>query len=526
MDTERRKLGNYIIAAFFINVFAIMSVGGVCILMVRDMVHNIKELKEESTNVAQADEINNKIHQVISAINQAIIEQDRYQLNHAENIIDDVENEVESYKQQEEKYTAPDNLTEVLLLGQIQANLKEIRQEFVPLFAQYSATGTIRAVDIKKLVQLGVTVQNLAASINKVHFEIITDLVSDSFHKMYFILFLYLVSSFVGIMASCVGYIVLTRNTVFPIKNLAQATQKVAEGDLSIRVDTASQTEIGTLYRSFNAMTEKLEEHEKRREDFSRELERQVQERTAELEATNATLTRAQAELIRMEKIATLGQMATSVNHEIKTPLNSLYMNVQLLSKKIKKSAIAEEEVRESMLAVTGIIDKEIVRINEILEEFVKYARFAPPNLKPTDLSKIITDLFGMISQNAEKNNVSIGLQLADTLQNVMLDEKKIIQALLNLCVNGIQAMPAGGSLSISSAREAESAVIRIRDAGKGIPPEDLDRIFDPFFTKREGGMGFGLPIVQRIIEDHKGTITCQSKAGEFTLFEIRLPLG
>lgn len=528
MDVEKRKLGTYIIAAFFINVFAIMSVGGVCILMVRDMVHNIKELQEESTNVFRADEINNKIHKTIYAIDHAIIDQDKKQLDYAEKIIRDIEHEVDTYKRKEETNVSPhlQNKTELLLLGQIQANLKEIKQEFEPLFEQYAAIGELRATDMQQLVLLGVTVQNLAASINKVHFEIISSLVTDSFKKMYFILFLYLVSSFVGIMASCVGYIVLTRNTVSPIKSLAQATQKVADGDLSIRVDTASQTEIGTLYRSFNTMAEKLEEHERRREDFSRELERQVRERTAELEDSNASLTKAQAELIRMEKIATLGQMATAVNHEIKTPLNSLYMNLQLLTKKIKKIELAEEATRDGMLNVTTIIDKEIVRINEILEEFVKYARFAPPNLKPTDLNRVITDLTAMISQNAEKAKVAIDLKLAEGLGEIMLDEKKIIQAFLNLCVNAIQAMAPGGRLSLASAREGDDVVIRISDTGKGIAAEDLGRIFDPFFTKREGGMGFGLPIVQRIIEDHKGSIVCRSKIGEFTEFEIRLPFG
>ena len=106
----------------------------------------------------------------------------------------------------------------------------------------------------------------------------------------------------------------------------------------------------------------------------------------------------------------------------------------------------------------------------------------------------------------------------------VMLDEKKMTQALLNLCVNAIQAMPEGGKLSIESSKTDKHVFISIADNGIGISENEIEKIFDPFFTKKEGGLGFGLPIVQRIIEDHKGEISCRSKVGEYTVFEIVLP--
>ncbi|MEJ2034247.1 MAG: ATP-binding protein, partial [Deltaproteobacteria bacterium] len=190
----------------------------------------------------------------------------------------------------------------------------------------------------------------------------------------------------------------------------------------------------------------------------------------------------------------------------------------------IKKYMGENEEARGAMLGIASIIDGEIARINGIIEEFVKYARFAPSDLKPNDLHALLRELVGMISQNAQQAGVSIELSLADKLDPVPLDKKKMTQALLNLCVNAIQAMPDGGTLTIQTDRAEDQVTLTIADTGQGIAAEDLDRVFDPFFTRKEGGLGFGLPIVRRIIEDHKGRITCRSKTGEGTTFEITLP--
>ncbi len=514
----KRKLGNYIIAAFIINVFAIMSVGGVCILLVKDMVNNISHLEKESEDVPKIDDINKRIHQMISSIHHAIIHTDEKELAGAVRIIDDVQLEVREYKTTEESLVDGQHEDEVELLTKVQGNLTDIRQILESQRQKFASHQKIDPEELKKLESLSYTVQQLTEVINQIHFKVITELVKDSYGRMYFILFLYLVSSFVGILASCVGYFVLSRHTISPIKKLASATEAVASGDLSTRVDTRSSTEIGTLYESFNIMTERLQETRKKREEFSKELERKVRVRTLQLR-------KAQSEIVRMEKIATLGQIATSVNHEIKTPLNSLYMNLQLLSKQIKKCDKEDQEKIDNMLSVASVIDGEITRINGILDEFVKYARFAPPDLKKSDLNELLTKLSGMISQSAQEAGVEIQLDLSKDMVPIMLDEKKMIQALLNLCVNAIQSMKDGGTLTIVSKKTKDHVMINISDTGPGIPKEKIDKIFDPFYTTKEAGLGFGLPIVQRIIEDHKGRISCRSKEGEYTVFEIVLPM-
>lgn len=520
------KLGNYIATAFIINVFAIMSVGGVCILMVRDMVNNISHLEEESSNVAGIFTLNSQMQKAIYTIHDAIVRNDPQKQTAVSEIFEKVERDIQSYRYDSEHEQNSHSLEEILLLDKVHDNLVGIKKILEEIYADFSVEGTIDSSAYKKIENYGFNIQKLSHSINDVHFKTVSLLVNESYNKMYFILLLYLASSVVGILASCVGYVVLTRHTIRPIIDLASATEKISTGDLGIRVETASETEIGTLYHSFNIMTEKLQVHERKRESFNKLLEGMVKERTKELRESEKSLRRTQAELIRMEKIATLGQIATTVNHEIKTPLNVLYMNLQLLIRKINKCNITENKLKHGMLEITDIINNEITRINGIIEEFVKFARFPPPEIKINDINKILTNIAGIINQNARESDVKIEVKVDDGLQPFPLDEKKIIQALLNLAMNALQAMPYGGELRLESKKEGNVAKILIQDSGKGIAADDLDKIFDPFFTKKEGGLGFGLAIVQRIIEDHHGEITCSSEIDKGTEFEIFLPMN
>ncbi|MEW6520136.1 MAG: ATP-binding protein [Thermodesulfobacteriota bacterium] len=521
----KKKLSSYIGTAFFINVLAIMSVGGICIMMVNDMVRNISRLEDESGNVSRIYRLNDRIQKVIYTVHGSIIDYDGSLKGEVMEMLDKVDDDLKKYKKTGQQEQSPHVNEENILLDKLQDNLLGIRQVLDEIYRNLLIASPLDETGFKKLEGFGFTIHNLTKSINDLHFRTVSGLVKESYSKMYFILLLYLVSSVVGILASCVGYIVLTRHTIRPIINLASATEKISAGDLAIRLDTASETEIGTLYQSFNAMTARLQEHERKREDFNRTLESLVRERTRELRESEESLRRTQSELLRMEKIATLGQIATSVNHEIKTPLNVLYMNLQLLIRKINKCDIVENELKKGMLGLTEIINGEISRINEIIEEFVKYARFPAPNFKPNSINRILADIAEMIAQNASESEITIEVVPDETLELLQIDEKMMIQALLNLCMNAIQAMPYGGLLRLSSSREGTCARILIEDTGQGIAADDLKRIFDPFFTKKDGGLGFGLAIVQRIVENHRGTISCRSEVGQGTVFEIVLPI-
>ena len=523
MVRPRKKLGSYLIAAFFINIFAIMSVGALCILLVSDILNNIRETSIESRDVFKIDRINNQVYQIIYAIDKAELSSDPDHLSYARDIITDTVDEVSSFLL--ERQSQPLDESEGEKIGTILTVLKEIRIRVNLLLAQTADGSPMDRKTIMELERLGIRVQLLTDELHAYHAPKITGLVGDSKRKMESILLLYLLSSSIGIFASIVGYIVLTRNTVAPILSLAKATREVANGDLSVRVATDSQTEIGSLYEAFNAMTGRLEEYEREHNEFNLSLESLVEERTYELRQANESLRRTQSELVRMEKIATLGQIAASVNHEIKTPLNSLYLNLQLLTRKINKLATDDEKGRAGLLDVTTVIDSEIIRISEILEEFVQYARFAPPDLKPDDLNAVLRQLIEMIGENAAKSQVTVALETGLEPLPALLDRKKLTQALLNLAVNAIQAMPGGGRLTIGAGHAPSGeAVVTIADTGTGISADDQEKIFEPFFTRKEKGMGFGLAIVRRIIEDHHGTIACRSQLGEFTEFTITLP--
>ena len=523
MTQPRKKLGSYLIAAFFINIFAIMSVGALCILLVSDILHNIKETSIESKDVFKIDHINNQVYQIIYAIDKAELTADLDHLNYARDIVTDTVAEVSSFILERQSQAITED--EGDKLGSILTVLKEISSRVNLLLEDSSSASAFDRQTISELERLSVRVQMMSDELHEYHSPKISALVGDSKQKMESILLLYLLSSSIGIFASIVGYIVLTRNTVAPILGLARATREVAQGDLTVRVTTDSETEIGALYEAFNTMTGRLEEYEREHNEFNYSLESLVEERTSELRAANSSLRKAQSELVRMEKIAALGQIAASVNHEIKTPLNSLYLNLQLLTRKINKLEIGEDKTRSGLLSVTTVIDNEIQRISEILEEFVQYARFAPPDLRPDDLNAVLRNLTEMIGENASQSGVTVALELVERPLTVLLDRKKITQALLNLAVNAIHAMPEGGKLTLrTKLTETGEVALAITDSGTGIESADLERIFEPFFTKKEKGMGFGLAIVKRIIEDHHGAISCRSQVGEFTEFTITLP--
>jgi signal transduction histidine kinase len=522
MVRPRKRLGSYLIAAFFINIFAIMSVGALCILLVSDILNNIRETSIESNDVFTIDHINNQVYQIIYAIDKAELTSDLDHISYARDITTDTVDEVSRYLLERQ---GQQDEPEGEKIGSILTVLKEIKTRVKLLLTQAAAEAPLDHRTIMELDRLSIRVQLLTDELRAYHAPKIVGLVADSKKKMESILLLYLLSSSIGIFASIVGYIVLTRNTVAPILGLAQATREVADGDLTVRVATNSETEIGTLYAAFNTMTARLEEYERERNEFSLSLESLVEERTHELRQANDSLRRAQSELVRMEKIAALGQIAASVNHEIKTPLNSLYLNLQLLTRKINKLECGDDKGKSGLLGVTTVIDNEIMRISEILEEFVQYARFAPPELKPDDLKDVLRQLAEMIGENAANAGVTVTMAVGPDPLPALLDRKKLTQALLNLAVNAIHAMPQGGTLTIGAGRAASGEMrLTIADTGTGISEEDLEKIFEPFFTKKEKGMGFGLAIVKRIVEDHHGTIACRSKLGEFTEFTITLP--
>jgi nitrogen fixation/metabolism regulation signal transduction histidine kinase len=366
----------------------------------------------------------------------------------------------------------------------------------------------------------GYEIEEIAAKINDVHFDKIENSISKSLSIMRIILFIYLVFITIGGLAIYAGHLALLKRVVNPIKSLASATMEFADGKLDIRVNTDSESEIGQLYHSFNQMADKLQENDEILRKFNEALERKVRERTSELQLANDKLQKTQIALIRTEKIAAVGQIAAGVTHEVKNPLNSLSISTQMLMKELADKFGRDSSSYES----ASLIKHEINRINNIMEEFVKFAKFPEPQFFMNNINNVISEVTAMISSSAQEKDVHIELSLQDDIPEFKFDARQIKEVLINLIQNAKKSLTSNGRLEIKTAVSAENVIIIVKDNGEGIPEKYLDKIFTPFFSTKEEGLGLGLPIVQKIIESHGGKIECTSTVGEGTDFEITLP--
>jgi len=235
-------------------------------------------------------------------------------------------------------------------------------------------------------------------------------------------------------------------------------------------------------------------------------------------------------ELIRSEKMASLGQLAASVAHEVNNPLAGIMVYVKLLLKKFKEGKLQTEGTDEQLLKM----QKELERTTRIIRNLLDFARQSEPTMAPIDLNKVVEAALLLVGNQISLDNINLIKTLNPQLPYVLADFDKIQQVLINIMLNATQAMPDGGSLTISTSvaegirinDEIRNTVrITISDTGIGIPPENLDKLFTPFFTTKEKGkgVGLGLSVVHGIIQKHNGKIEVNSKPDEGTTFRIYL---
>ncbi|MGZ3589983.1 MAG: GAF domain-containing protein [Thermodesulfobacteriota bacterium] len=245
---------------------------------------------------------------------------------------------------------------------------------------------------------------------------------------------------------------------------------------------------------------------------FSRQMEEKIQRTTADLRKT-------EAQLIRSEKLAALGQLAAGIAHEIRNPLTSINILIHSLTENFPPEDSHREDLK--------VIEEEIDRINEILDRFLRFAKPAPPLFERTEVASIFEETLQLIRPRMEKQRVQVQKEF-EVLPIILMDREQIKQVALNLLLNAVQAMPRGGTLMLrgENSKDGQWIKISIRDSGIGIPDEDMNRLFDPFFSTREGGIGLGLSIAHRIIDQHHGKIEVESALGKGTLFTLWLPVS
>ena len=224
------------------------------------------------------------------------------------------------------------------------------------------------------------------------------------------------------------------------------------------------------------------------------------------------------------EKMSSLANLAAGVAHEIRNPLNAIGMAIQRLQREF---APLLPDARGEYLRFTEVLRGEVKRVNQIIEQFLFFARPSRLDLQPVQVQEVLKDLFLLARETADGQGVQLAESLGPELPLLLLDRQRIHEALLNLVNNALQAMPQGGRLEVGARHHPSSGsvVIRIEDTGEGIPEENLGRIFDYYFTTKEKGMGLGLPLAHKIIRDHGGTIDVESVAGQGTTFRITLPV-
>jgi two-component system NtrC family sensor kinase len=306
----------------------------------------------------------------------------------------------------------------------------------------------------------------------------------------------------------------ITTNIFRPLRELLLATRTIAEGNLSYRVQTKSHDEVGDLTDSFNKMTEELEKATGSYLALTRTLEDKVEDKSKELEA-------AQDQLVRSEKLSSLGKMAAGIAHEINNPLTSILINSHLMAERLKHDDSGMESLKM-------IID-ETSRCSTIVRGLLEFSRQTPPKKELADVNVVVEKTLALLRSQILVNRVIVNKHLNRSLPQIMIDVNKIEQLFTNVILNAIDAMPDGGSLGITTGGSLDEKFVKIvfSDTGCGIPKEQIGKIFDPFFsTKGIKGTGLGLSVSYGIVEQHNGTIAVESKVGEGSVFTIRLPLA
>jgi two-component system NtrC family sensor kinase len=349
------------------------------------------------------------------------------------------------------------------------------------------------------------------------------------------------------------GSLLLSRVLVKPIKDLARLTQKISDGDFSQKIEVTSKNEIGQLIGSFNRMIDQIKGKQESLESYLESLE-----------SANKQLKQAQEELIRTEKLASIGRFAAGVAHEVGNPLGAILGYTSIL----QKEGMDHEESKDYL----NRIEKEIERINRIVRELLDFARPSKFEIKEVEINKVIESTLSLLSYQKSFKNIETQLDLQPDLPKIRGDDSQLSQVLINIILNAVDAMTEGGILAIQTGThvvenpeanglqrmyprrrksdpmesdyshmrksdplsalfkkfsEGDRLVkVRISDTGVGIPKENLENIFDPFFTTKEPdkGTGLGLSISLRIVESLGGEIRVESELGKGTSFEIYFP--
>lgn len=308
------------------------------------------------------------------------------------------------------------------------------------------------------------------------------------------------VASAIFLVGLLIIFFITTRMTR-PLERLTIAAKRIEEGDLQFRVSIDRDDEIGALAKAFDQMAERLMQREK------------------ELKQSQDTLRRA-------DRLSSLGLLTAGLAHEIRNPLVAIRTFTQLLPERYD-----DAEFRNSF---QGLALKEVDRICGLITDLLSFARPSKPNVAPENITDVVDNIARILESQAKEKNLTIEREFGDDLPKVWIDREQMKQVFMNLILNAIQAMKESGTITISARAvtrigalpEGEFVQVEVQDTGIGIPDENLQHIFDPFFTSKDEGSGLGLAVSHQIVQEHGGFVTVESTIGKGTSFFVHVPVA
>jgi len=304
-----------------------------------------------------------------------------------------------------------------------------------------------------------------------------------------------------------------------PIKELEALAGRVASGERGVTIESDSKDEIGDLAAAFNHMSMALTCQEEEILALNRDLECKVQQRTSELEEKNQLLVRTQEELVRVEKLAAIGELAAGVAHEINNPLAIIRGNAELLQISMPDDSAQQEEI--------AIISRQVGRVERIVANLLKFARKEHKRVGVAPVNSILEEILAQVWHQIPRDGYLVEKDFCSGDLEILADADQLRQVFTNIIVNGLQAMPGGGTLSVVTKEDRSRGVCQvvIRDSGVGIGAENIGQIFNPFFTTRVDGTGLGLSVSYGIVRSHGGDISVESGVGTGSCFTVTLPM-
>ena len=278
-----------------------------------------------------------------------------------------------------------------------------------------------------------------------------------------------------------------------PLKKLTNKIKEVEEGNLNVRVDLESDDELGRLGKSFDEMVERLDKAQKEVEEYHQE------------------------QLARADRLASIGEIAAGIAHEIRNPLAGISGAIQVI--------VSEFDQKDPRKEIADELLFQVEKLNKTVNDTLAFSRPTPPNLKPSDIHEVIEKALFFIKSDPQKELVNIIEKFDKSLPLVNVDETQIQQVFLNIFLNAIRAMPDGGNLILrtlfAKRVEGEMLIVEISDTGSCMDQDTLEKIFKPFFSTMSKGTGLGLSVAKTIIEQHGGDIHAESVPGKGTKFII-----